>query len=261
MWRQHTVASFLLAWVVLENARSVTNLVTWPAFAAFILVMLAVALAARSWPIIHLALLFALTTVVGPWVPVGVLHVPAVGLALWFAVSVLLLVPFSHGRATLGWLRLGEVDRVSAALLIVTAVVAGVALIVWARWTDELGAAVKMMAGVSHLPTWFVGLVGIPLFALLNAFSEEVVYRGIVQEALAQTMGARPAFVIAAQASVFAAAHFLVGFPNGVVGYLMVFVWGCVLGYLRRRTAGLLAPYVVHVAADLVIVYYVFSLV
>ena len=57
-----------------------------------------------------------------------------------------------------------------------------------------------------------------------------------------------------------AALHYAAGFPNGTVGYAMVLVWGMALGWLRRRTRGLLAAYAVHVGADLVIALYLWSL-
>jgi hypothetical protein len=46
------------------------------------------------------------------------------------------------------------------------------------------------------------------------------------------------------------AVHYATGFPNGIIGYLMVLVYGTMLGYLRMRTKGILAPYVAHVIAD-----------
>ncbi|HYX72145.1 MAG TPA: CPBP family glutamic-type intramembrane protease, partial [Nitrososphaera sp.] len=55
------------------------------------------------------------------------------------------------------------------------------------------------------------------------------------------------------QAGSFAAFHYLAGFPNGVFGLAMVFVYGFMLGVLRRRSRGLLAPWIAHVLADIVI--------
>jgi membrane protease YdiL (CAAX protease family) len=43
------------------------------------------------------------------------------------------------------------------------------------------------------------------------------------------------------------------GFPNGAIGYGMAFGYALVLGYLRLRTDGLLAPVAAHVIADLTI--------
>ena len=45
----------------------------------------------------------------------------------------------------------------------------------------------------------------------------------------------------------------LYGFPSGLIGMAMVFVWGIALGILRVRSGGMLVPIVTHIAADLVI--------
>ncbi|MBN2089862.1 CPBP family intramembrane metalloprotease, partial [candidate division KSB1 bacterium] len=58
--------------------------------------------------------------------------------------------------------------------------------------------------------------------------------------------------------AVFAAAHFTSGFPNGVIGYLMVLIYGTMLGYLKERTNGIFAPYIAHVIADLTIGYFLY---
>ena len=61
-----------------------------------------------------------------------------------------------------------------------------------------------------------------------------------------------PAAVVL-QALAFGVLH-LHGVPNGPVGMVMAGVWGLLLGVLRLRSRGLLAPYVTHIAADATIV-------
>jgi membrane protease YdiL (CAAX protease family) len=63
------------------------------------------------------------------------------------------------------------------------------------------------------------------------------------------------------QALAFAALHFRAGFPRGAVGVALTFVYGLLLGYLRRRAGGLMAPFITHVLTDLVIVTIVLALV
>ncbi len=104
-------------------------------------------------------------------------------------------------------------------------------------------------------PLWIVLALAIPAFAFVNAFAEEVVYRGILQESLSNTFAAQP-LVFLLQGSAFAAIHFASGFPNGFMGYGMVLIYGLMLGYLRWRTKGILAPYIAHVVADLCIGYF-----
>lgn len=98
------------------------------------------------------------------------------------------------------------------------------------------------------------------LFAVVNAAVEEAAYRGVVLAALDETrITARAALVL--QAAAFAALHFRAGFPRGAVGVGLTFVYGLVLGELRRRAGGLMVPFITHLLTDLVIVTIVLVLV
>lgn len=112
-----------------------------------------------------------------------------------------------------------------------------------------------MVQGFSRFPKSLIFGLGVPLFALVNAFAEEVIFRGIMQGALSRAFR-RQCLVVILQASAFAAFHFAGGFPNGYIGYLMTFIYGLMLGYLRERSQGLLAPFSAHVMADLAIGYF-----
>lgn len=155
----------------------------------------------------------------------------------------------------LAWFAKGNFDKLSVALMALTAIISGLALIVWALWTDNLGFGKQMLLSVAGLPKLFILAFGVPLFATLNAFSEEVIYRGFFQECF-QKIYMNPLLAIIAQASVFASLHYAAGFPNGAIGYAMTFVYGSTLGFIRYRTKGILAPYLTHIAADLVIIYF-----
>jgi uncharacterized protein len=221
--------------------------------------LLAAAVPFRAYEVIPAVLLSFLLSILPLLLPKILFDVPATGFILPFAATatILLLLLFSWGRASFSWVRIGQSDGVTRVLALLTSILATVALIGWAFWTDNLGAGEKMVASFAAYPKWAIVLVGIPAFALINAFTEEVVYRGVLQEALHRVI--RSALgVITLQASAFAAAHVLVGFPNGYVGYLMVFVYGTMLGYLRTRSNGLLAPYLTHVLADLTIGYFLY---
>ena len=145
-------------------------------------------------------------------------------------------------------------DRITILLLCVTGICSTIALLLWANMTDNLGYGLKMAQGIAHYPAALVFSIGVPIFALLNACAEEIVYRGVFQEALVHVFKSPVAITL--QATAFAAIHYAAGFPNGIAGYGMVFVYGIMLGYLRGRSGGMLAPYLAHVLADLVIGYY-----
>jgi hypothetical protein len=90
-------------------------------------------------------------------------------------------------------------------------------------------------------------LLGALLFAGLNALGEEWVWRGVFQARLQRLFP--PVAAVALQAASFGAAH-AHGFPRGAVGVALAGGWAVLLGLLRRRAGGLLAPFLAHVVAD-----------
>jgi membrane protease YdiL (CAAX protease family) len=89
------------------------------------------------------------------------------------------------------------------------------------------------------------------LLAVLNALSEEVVWRDRSVRILLH--GCRPdRAVIAAQALSFGLAH-AYGLPGGVLGFCGALVLGLALGLLRFRGAGLFGCVLVHAAVDVAI--------
>lgn len=165
---------------------------------------------------------------------------------LAYAAVVIAVAPL---RRSVGWLRAGRFDRGTQLLLLATVIVSAVALVAWVAWTKpDLG---HHLALVPDVPIWVLPLAAVA-FAALNAALEEIIFRGVLMEALDSALGAGWR-TIAIQAVAFAAGHYLSGFPNGALGFVMVLVYGVLLGLIRRRAAGLLAPWLAHVAADLVI--------
>jgi hypothetical protein len=181
--------------------------------------------------------------------------VSSINLFIPLVISTLLILPFRQTRSTFSWLKFGTVDRVSWIIIICTSFGSVAALIAWALWTNNLGLGVNAMRSMVHYPLWLLALFGIPLYAMANAFVEEAIFRGIVQEAAMRTLGNLTGALFL-QSTVFAAAHFKGGFPNGAVGYCMVLIYGIMLGVLRVRCKGLLAPWLAHVIADMTIGYF-----
>ncbi len=212
----------------------------------------------KKWDFFHLSALFLLICLLTAMFPAAVSSIPSIKFLIPLAVStsVVLLVPAL--RASLSWVRKGTIDGPSLILILITVVVSSGALLLWAFGTDNLGVGVGMAKGFLRFPKLLVLAVGVPLFALVNAFAEEIVFRGVMQNALSKAFPRRP-IVLILQASAFAAFHVAGGFPNGYAGYVMAFVYGLMMGHLRDRTQGLLVPYCAHVGADLTIGYFLFS--
>jgi membrane protease YdiL (CAAX protease family) len=152
-------------------------------------------------------------------------------------------------RRSMGWMRVGKTTLPVVVLILATSICSGIALVGWVNLTDaDIG---HHMVQMPQWPVWVYPFAGIG-FAILNAAMEEAVFRGIIMQALDRTLGEGPVSV-GVQAVPFAAFHYLSGFPNGVVGMVLVLIYGVMLGGLRRLSGGLLAPLAAHVAADLVI--------
>jgi membrane protease YdiL (CAAX protease family) len=102
---------------------------------------------------------------------------------------------------------------------------------------------------VEALPTWSLAAAGLA-FVTVNAAVEEFLFRGAILHHLRQALGAWPAVTL--QAAAFGLLH-LHGYPYGPIGVLLASIYGLLLGAVRLRSNGLLAPWIAHVLADSVI--------
>ena len=199
------------------------------------------------WPQASGLALFALLGAGWAWSeiwPVNWPFAPVVPFAVWAGITYT-IVPL-HRYAT--WVRPGILDRVAIWLIVVTALISSISLISWfLAFTPDLGRFTAALPGYHPL----VLILSAAGFALLNAALEESIYRGILLHALDAALGAGALSVIL-QAAVFGAAHFR-GVPEGWVGVGMATVYGLMLGGIRRRTRGLLAPFIAHVFADIAV--------
>ena len=152
-------------------------------------------------------------------------------------------------RHSVGWIHRGNINSVVIKLIIATVFVSAIALVGWVILAKP--DIEHHLALMPELPFWAYPFAGIG-FAIFNAAMEEAIFRGIVVEALDSALGAGY-WSVAIQAIPFAALHYLAGFPNGVLGFIMVLVYGVMLGAIRRLSEGMLAPLVAHVATDITI--------
>lgn len=247
------LAGLSLLFIMTLNVTGIVQTGIWDTIFFVIFAILAILL--RNWLLFHSALLFLLLSLSGYIAPRFVYQFPALLLWYIFLLSILPLLPFRASRNTLRWLKWGKIDRGSLVWLVITSISATLALLLWAFWAEKSSMVTEMVTGLKIYSRWLIILIGIPLFSLLNALIEELIYRGLIQEMLAQMLNS-PLLVIFLQATAFAALHYMSGFPNGAAGYLMVLVYGMMLGYLRHRSNGLLVPVLTHILADLTIFYY-----
>jgi uncharacterized protein len=146
------------------------------------------------------------------------------------------------------WFYLGTIDKFTWLGGFGVAIVSSAALYLWVVLTKpDLSDLYSFVPGNSKGALILVGIG----FALLNAFVEESIYRGILWEAFGKIFNSVVVITLL-QASIFALAH-IHGFPRGASGVGLAFIYGLMLGVIRHRSKGLLAPIIVHFVADFAI--------
>lgn len=174
----------------------------------------------RRWHFLHCGVLFFIISL-GPYAldfPI-LSRAPAVGILVMVVASFLIISPFIKARSWSAWAKAGKINTTTTLSIVVISVISSFALIAWARWTDNLGIALKMAQGVQHYPKYLTVIVLIPGFASVNALMEETVYRGVLQQALTEVFNNKH-LVVLLQAGTFAAFHFESAFPT--VGWATV---------------------------------------
>ena len=177
---------------------------------------------------------------------------------LAFAVYAVVAARVPWFREAASWLTVGRLDGRMIAMGAAFAAVSGATLLLWyVTARPDLADLVRRF--IPDWPLWLLVPAAL-VFSIVNAAGEEAAYRGVVLGALERARITAPAALIL-QAMAFAALHFRAGFPRGMVGVGLTFAYGLVLGELRRRAGGLMAPFITHVLTDLVIVAIVLALV
>lgn len=193
----------------------------------------------EDWRALHGALLvlcFALTAaalpVAGNW-PYYLL-VPV----LLYGVLTLLLRPL---RRTCGWFSLGHWDRATILLTFTIILASSGILVAYHALAHPDLDYLRAKLPIRNL------LLAFGLFPLCNAVLEEVVFRGILLDAIQAYWGWTAALILTSLA--FGFGH-LGGYPPGWIGAVLAGVYGLALGLLRQQADGLMPPIVAHVFAD-----------
>jgi len=155
-----------------------------------------------------------------------------------------------HLRKSVLWFRPGRLGVDIWLFLSLVVVVSSGALVVWNLICRPDLAANR--TNIPAMPLWLLPLAGVS-FALLNSIVEEAIFRGVMLQALDSAIGAG-AISLVIQAVFFGWLHYSeVGFPKGLAGVAMASVYGLVLGYLRYRSRGILAPWLAHAGTDIAV--------
>lgn len=185
------------------------------------------------------------------------LHIPysQLSFALVIALYLFVIGIFPKLRGGSEWFSWGGLGRDVAILCLATAAVSGVALVAWFTLAKpDITDLIQRFVPKASLPVLVLGGL---VFAMVNAAVEEIVYRGAVVGGLAESNVPTPV-LLPLQAIAFGTIH-LGGFPSGWIGVTLATIYGFLLGGIRLRSRGLLAPWVGHLLTDLVIVVIVFS--
>jgi len=210
-------------------------------------IFLVTAVLTRSFPAIHVSL-FCFLALLPPIIHPLARHWPWPLLLplLGYLVSVL-SIPVLRG--SLSWFKPGRIGREVLPLMLIVVAGSALGLLGWYLWfRPDVNLYLDQMPA---LPAMLIPLAGLG-FALLNAMMEEFAFRGLIMQSLDSALG-RQAWANGLQALSFGLFHYADGFPNGIAGVCMTTVYGLLLGFLRSRSRGPLAPVIAHFWADLTI--------
>jgi len=168
--------------------------------------------------------------------------------ALLAALALWIVGPRAPAGRRFPFLACGELGREAHLSIVASAVVAGAALVLWFVLARPDYSAIRAMFPPVSTPLLMLGVLA---FAAVNGALEELAYRGVVLDALDAALGVRAAPVVI-QALAFGALHYG-GFPRGAAGVALATIYGLMMGTIRRRSRGLLAPWLAHILADTVI--------
>lgn len=252
--RSSGIAAALLLCLILIFGLAYAHVLTAGAslWLPIVILTLPLAMASRSLSTIHfnifLIFFFAMS-----WFPhLSFYPFSQLTLLLLYGYTVMVIPAL---RKSVGWVRTRKFDGTIWALIVATIVVSSAALVAWVKVVSPDLSRYSSL--IPHQPVAIILLYGL-LFCTFNAALEEITWRGVMMEALDSAFGPGVLSIVI-QASSFGVAHYRNGFPNGIIGSLMVFVYGLMLGMIRRKSKGMAACWLAHVTADFTIyclVYY-----
>ncbi len=248
MSRRATDARLLLAMLACLAAAPMVPLPASVACVAVLFVLTGVAVLRRARAPARVGLLLCAFFVLVAYPPMRLTWPLPMLLAVGFYAAVVRFVPWL-GEGVEVW-RKGHIDRPVVVISVGFAIAASIALVLWTHLAQpELSNLRALIPPDVPLALLFLGGF---LFSVFNAIGEEFLWRGAILDALDRTLGEGAAPLLI-QAASFGLAHYQ-GFPRGWTGVGLAAIYGLMMGIVRRRSDGLLAPIVAHVFADMTIV-------
>ncbi len=172
----------------------------------------------------------------------GLDHFFPLNLVIAFTVLYLYLRPLRKFKAAELNLVKGKIKN-SILIGIVFCLLSVAALSVW--FLLQKGNPYERM--IPAVPTLLLIPMGLG-FAIINAVYEEFIFRSVLFSVFSKTIGFASALIL--QSIWFSFLHYQAGFPSGIVGAGLTFIFGLALGYLVKRTQGILLPIFIHFFAD-----------
>ena len=218
----------------------------WTALAALGVLAVAAVLV-RSAEAIHVAMFCALGPASSWLMPDWVIWPFPYAVALLLSSGVAWRTPML--RRSLRWARRGQLGRTEWLMIAGATVISSTALVGWFVLLRPDLSDLRGMIPPGTAP-WLIAL-GAVGFSMCNAAVEESIWRGVLLQGLQAT--GPPTAAVVLQALSFGIAH-IHGFPRGAIGIALAAIYGLMIGVIRVRSQGMLAPWIAHVFADLTIV-------
>lgn len=205
-----------------------------------------------NFPLFVPTLFFALYSVLSPFIFLILeklkINIPQIHFLPPIILYLIIIFLFRSIKKKVTWLKFGKLDKVTINLIIIMVLLSTVGLVSWSLLLAK--DLTKFREFVPDLPLFVLVLYGLA-FSITNSFFEEFFARAVLYDGFGKIfINKKP--VIFSQALVFCAWHFE-GFPGGLVGVVMVFIWSIFLGIIRCRSKGMFAPLLAHFFADFTI--------
>ncbi len=142
------------------------------------------------------------------------------------------------------WSGFGKINRVIVTLSVLTVLASVAGLLIWYHvCSPDLSEIAKQIPVATGVPLLLMG----GIFACMNAMLEEIVCRGVLQDALTIRFGVKHAWWL--QGLVFGSLHGS-GVPQGLIGVVLASFYGMALGWIRQHSKGIGLCCVVHICTD-----------